>query len=385
MERRNFLQLGGAAGALSFVQPLFAGSSANQNGAYMESRDVKFTSDGLDLSPLEYSQLLQKLAQEGKIQVDNYSLGGVVEELEKKFALLLGKESAVFMPSGTLANQIALRKLAGDSKRVIVQAESHVYNDTGDSSQTLSGLNLIPLGSGQAGFTLDEVKQAVQKGLSSRVELKTGAICIESPVRRKNNEMFPFEEMQKISSYAKENNIRMHFDGARMFNMPYHSGKSLTDYTSLFDTVYVSLYKCFNAASGAVLAGPKSFTDGLFQTRRMFGGGLPQVWPFAVVALQYADSYLDNYSKAWKVVEEFIKAAQKNPAFAFEIVKGGSSVFKMTVKTSDPDKFAEALKKKNILLPHPSKETGAWMMRVNTTCNRTSGAALSKCFIDSLN
>lgn len=385
MKRRSFIHMGGAvAGAFAIANPLLSEIQPGETNP-ASGLTVKFTSDGLDLSPFEYSQLLVKLSQEGKFPEDTYSQGGVVETMEKKFAGLLGKESAIFMPTGTLANQIALRKLAGENKRVIVQAESHVYNDTGDSSQTLSGLNLIPLAPGKTGFTLEDVRIAVQKAETGRVETNVGVISIESPVRRVNNEQFSFDEMKKISAYAREKNIRMHFDGARMFNMPFHSGKSIQEYASLFDTVYVSLYKCFNAASGAVLAGSKSFTEGMYHTRRMFGGGLPKAWPFASVVLKYADSYLDEYAKAWKNLDAFISLAGKNPALSFEKIAEGTSVFKMNVKLNDTEKFIASLKSKNILIPHPVKNTGTFLLRANTTCSRMPAEILSKHFIESLN
>lgn len=120
---------------------------------------------------------------------DNYSIGGCVEELEIKFAKLLGKETAVFMPTGTLANHLAIRSLSGNNKRVIVQQESHVYNDTGDGTQVLSNLNLIPVGTNKASFTVEEVDSVVKKSESGRVAAKVGVISIESPVRRKQGEV----------------------------------------------------------------------------------------------------------------------------------------------------------------------------------------------------
>ena len=80
-----------------------------------------------------------------------------MEELEEHFASVLGKERAVFMPTGTLANHLAVRTLARGTGRAIVQAESHLFNDSGDCVQTLSGINLIPLASGRGSFTLDDV------------------------------------------------------------------------------------------------------------------------------------------------------------------------------------------------------------------------------------
>ena len=114
---------------------------------------VKFTHDGIDMHPAEYAALFSRLADEGKIPVDSYTRSGVVEALEEKFAQLLGKESAVFMPTGTPAIHITVRKQAKNGSRVIAQAESHLYNDSGDCAQTLSGLNLIALNPGKTGFT----------------------------------------------------------------------------------------------------------------------------------------------------------------------------------------------------------------------------------------
>ena len=94
--------------------------------------------DGIGLSPRGYTSLLDRLTARSNVREDDYLLGGEVERFERHWAALLGKEAAVFMPSGTLANQLALRALAGHRRRVIVPEMSHVYNDTGDACQTLS-------------------------------------------------------------------------------------------------------------------------------------------------------------------------------------------------------------------------------------------------------
>ena len=98
----------------------------------LNDRVIHFRSDGLGLSPEEYARLLAKLAEDDRIAADEFSLGGTVERLENEMAELLGKEAAVFMPSGTLANHLAIRLLARRGRRVLVQRESHLYCDTGD-------------------------------------------------------------------------------------------------------------------------------------------------------------------------------------------------------------------------------------------------------------
>src|SRR5947209_12918128 len=99
-------------------------SPATDGGA---GRRVQFRSDGLALSPIAYARLLADIAQRRDIAPDEYSRGGVVAELETRMAALLGKEAAIFVPTGTLANHLALRLLTGTGRRVLVQRESHLY------------------------------------------------------------------------------------------------------------------------------------------------------------------------------------------------------------------------------------------------------------------
>ena len=265
---------------------------------------VDFRGDGLHLSPMEYTGLLSSLAAKGGCAPDSYSRGGVVEQLEARFATLLGKEAAVWCPTGTLANHLAVRLLAGSKRRVLVQAESHLYNDEGDCAQALSGLMLVPLAPGGATFSAAEVRAQVERAAESRVAVTVGAISIESPVRRRSGEVFDYQAMQEISAYARSNGIGLHLDGARVFLASAYTGISPRQYASLFDTVYVSLYKYFNAASGAILAGPRGLLENLYHTRRMFGGGMNQVWPNAAVALHFLDGFEERYARAVKLSEQ---------------------------------------------------------------------------------
>jgi threonine aldolase len=385
INRRDFVKLGGLAGIGGMLDSrVLSLEPSKTNSLNLMEKAVKFTRDGIDLSPLEYSRLLYELAETGSIEADNYSRGGTVEQLELTFAELLGKESAVFMPTGTLSNHIALRKLAGEDKKVIVQAESHIYNDSGDCTQILSGLNLIPLASQRATFTLEEVKKTIRKVNSGRVLSRVGVISIETPVRRMREEMFDFKEMKKISAYARGQGLRMHLDGARLFIASVHSGVAPSEFAAEFDTVYTSLYKAFNAASGAILAGTKEFTKDLFHLRRMFGGGMPQVWPFAAVALHYTRTFLADYTNALEKTERFFKLIGANDTFRIEKLSNGTNIFKLHVKGVNLQKFRQKLQQKNIHIPPPAEEEGGFFMKTNVTLNRISPEELAKAFVDAL-
>src|SRR5436190_22506236 len=124
---------------------------------------MHFRSDGLALSPTEYASLLARLAEGDGIAADEFSRDGAVALLEERMAAVLGKETALFLPSGTLANHLALRVLTQRGRRVLVQRESHIYNDSGDCAQELSGLTLIPLAADRANFDLAEAAAVVDR------------------------------------------------------------------------------------------------------------------------------------------------------------------------------------------------------------------------------
>jgi threonine aldolase len=277
---------------------------------------VQFRSDGLGLSPAAYARLLAQIAETRGIAKDDYSREGVVAELETRIAALLGKEAAVFMPSGTLANHLALRLLARTGRRVLVQHESHLYNDEGDCAQQLSGLALVPLAPGRAIFTLYEAAAEIAGPPEARVAIPVGAISIETPVRRMAGEAFDFGEMRRIAGFARERGIGLHLDGARLLIESVYTGIAPADYAALFDTVYVSLYKYLNAAAGAVLAGPRALLDGLYHQRRMFGGGLPHVWPYAAVALHYLDGFAGRFAEAAAASNKLFDALGDHPRIA---------------------------------------------------------------------
>ncbi len=203
---------------------------------------------------------------------------------------------------------------------------------------------------------------------NGRVTTGIGAISIESPVRRTNNEVFNFEEMQKISKYAKAHGIGMHLDGARLFNAPAHTGKTVQQYADLFDTVYISLYKDFNAASGAVLVGSKSFCDGLYHTRRMFGGSQPNAWPFAAVALEYVDSFPTDYTKSLTQAKAIFNALSAQ--YRLEEIKGGTNVMKLYVLSGDPFKVRSKLLERNIKLNKPTSDFKGFYIKVNPSILR---------------
>src|SRR5258708_31622772 len=122
----------------------------------------------------------------------------------------------MLMPTGTVANRMAVRAIAGGPSRVIVQEESHFYQDEGDCAQTLSNLTLIPLAAGRATFTADDVQHVLDQTKGARVVSRVSAIAVETPLRRQQGERFDPVEVKKIVALARRDGLPLHLDRARL-------------------------------------------------------------------------------------------------------------------------------------------------------------------------
>lgn len=283
-------------------------------------------------------------------------------------AELLGKEAAVFMPTGTLANHLAVRMLCGNRPRAIVQEQSHLYQDSGDCVSRLSNINLLPLAKDRPHFTVEELKRAVEDSEQGRFLTPVGALMIESPVRRQDGKVVPFDEMQAITDYCREQGIGTHLDGARLYMMSGATGVSVKTYASLFDTVYVSLYKYFGAPFGSVLAGTAEFCDGLYHDRRMFGGGLASANFAAALALKGVEGFEERFNTAMKRATTLFDQLNTLGGIHIGRIVNGSNIFPMELSRDlDIDKFVKILQEQSVSVSLGDPDSRRGTLRVNTS------------------
>ena len=342
---------------------------------------VVFRGDGEPKTPAGLVRRLTEIESQGGLEADSYSLGGTVEKLERTVAEMLGKEAAAFMPTGTLANHLAIRKLCGTKSRAVVQERSHLYNDTGDGVTRLSGINLVPLAKDRAHFDLGELQEAVDRSETGRVSNAIGAVMIESPVRRQAGQVMPYEEMVAVSSFCAERGIGTHLDGARLYMMSAATGITPQTYASLFDTVYVSLYKYFGAPYGGILAGASGFIEGLYHDRRMFGGGLASACLSAALALQGVVGFEERFSAAMSQAAELFERVNTLSDVRVGRYANGSNIFPLHLSASvDFDRFASALKERWIFVYPDENQVGVGHLAVNTTILRRSNEDVFEAF-----
>jgi threonine aldolase len=368
MDRRHFLgmSLVGAAFAPLAAEAQTASPTTPPPFPPRDARTVWLVGDSAPPDPAAATQRLLDLLKARPRIREAYLSDGATAELEARFAKLLGKEDCAFLATGTLANHLAVRVLAGDASRVIVQHESHLYRDESDATQLLSGLNLVSLAEGRAAPTLAEIKAAVDEAENGPYPLRVGAISLESPVRRVKGEMVDPALVREISAYAKTKNIKLHLDGARLLMAP--PGYDIAGTAALFDTVYVSLYKYLDAPFGAVLAGTKADIAKVRDLRHRFGGTIYQGWECAVPVLAALDDFDARHRAAFAAADQLFAALKVQGLATVKPAANASNIRELVVKPKVAEGLFDRMRVAGVRMLQP--ENGVIEVYINDTITR---------------
>lgn len=345
VNRRIFLKSSAIAAMPAFL-PITSSFANESHNRVADNSIIKFFGDGEMFEPGEYINELQKAHAANAIVRDRYGQGGVVEALEKKFVEITGKEKAIYMPSGTMANQFAITTLCGENTKIFVQDTSHVYRDEADAAQSIFGKRLMPLAKDETFFTALQLREAIASLPQQEVfKSGVGAVSIENPVRRASERIVPIEEIKEISSYCRSNSIGLHLDGARLYMASAWSGVSIKEYCSYFDTVYISLYKYFGAAGGAILCGEKRLIDKMPHLIKIHGGNMYSNWTNAAMALYRIEGFEKRLQDAIQQANELFSALNKTKFFKISSLGGGTNIYSMELaREIDAKKMQEKLR-----------------------------------------
>jgi len=355
-----------------------ASTAAPRPRPTFSERSVLLAGDTVPQTALDWTRHLQQLVERTPDVRDGYLAEGAVQTLEARFAALLGKQDAAFLPTGTLANNLALRVLCGENRHALVQHDSHLYLDESNAASTLNGLHLVPLAKGRAAPTLEEVTAAIDEAEHGPYPLKVGAISLESPVRRADGAMVPYDVAQAISRLARSKKIGMHLDGARLLLASGTPGFELNAYSALFDTVYVSLYKYLGAPFGAVLAGDKDTVARIRDLRHIFGSTIYQGWPAALPALAALDGFETHFIAARRVAERLFAGLTAAGGYTLQPVEHGSNIAFLALAPERAAGLSERLRKADIHLREP--KNGRVQIDINETLLRRDADELIRVF-----
>ena len=220
-----------------------------------------------------------------KVGDDVWEEDQTVKDLESELASLFFKESALFCPSGTMTNQIAIRVHTKIGDEVICDKLSHIYNYEGGGLAANSGVS-VRLVEGDFGrMTVNQIKNNINP--DDVHFARTRLVCLENTVNKGGGVCYDYQQMKEISNYCRANNLRLHLDGARVFNALIAKSESSYEYGKLFDTISVCLSKGLGAPIGSILIGDSQFINEAKRVRKSLGGGMRQVG-YLAAAGQYA-------------------------------------------------------------------------------------------------
>lgn len=366
LSRRVLLSTAGAA-VTGLALPMAAHGTSP--GPRFDS-PLLLSADGPVLTPAAFAAVLKDSVSESS-SPDTYGEGGATAEIEAFMAKALGKEAALFLPTGTLSNQLAIRILSEHKSHVVVQDQSHVFRDEFDIAQTVSGKTLLNLAPGKADFSADTLGEAI-----ARHPGHIGMVSIETPVRRLLSQRFEFGKLKEISALCRERDIRMHLDGARIFIEAVYTGIPVREYAALFDTVYVCLYKYFGAGGGAVLCGTRDVIAKAAEFRNLFGARLFRSWPYAAVALRFAKGFEERLGQAKARSERVIKRMNETSRFRVESIPNGTNVYRLYVNGASPQIFRQRMSGNGIRWSDFEFTETYGILRVNETWNEIDEDAL---------
>lgn len=335
--RRDFLKKS-ALSTLPFLIPTVGFSSVPYVGSKEEAisknkGSVNFIYDGLAFSPQEYLEKLNEINKTKPIESDFYGNGGETSVLENEFAKITGKEKAIYLPTGTMANQLTIKLLNEGNTKAIVPENAHVFRDEADAAQSVHKLRLVPIGKGKPYFELEDLESAVSY-LNKNEVFKSGlgTVVIENPVRRAGGRVVPIETIKEIAKYCKENGYKLHLDGARLHLASAYTGVSISEYTSYFDTVYISLYKYLNAAGGAILCGDSNFIDQIPHQIKVHGGTVFQNWQNTSMALHYLNGIEMRWKNVTQSANKLISALNKIDGISIVALTNGTNIYDLKLE-----------------------------------------------------
>lgn len=242
------------------------------------------------------TKLMMEAMMNAEVGDDVFGADPTVNALQEKVAKMFNMEAALFFPSGTMANQTAIKIHTQPGDRMFCDKWAHVYNYEGGGAAFNSGVTSHLIDGHRGMFTADQLKQAVS-GRSDIHAPYSRLVCIENTTNKGGGACWDFEELKKIQKISKKNNLAFHLDGARLFNALVAKNETPAQYGELFDTISICLSKGLGAPVGSILIGTKKDMEKALRVRKLFGGGMRQAGFLAAAAIYALDNNVNRLAE----------------------------------------------------------------------------------------
>jgi len=267
-----------------------------------------------------------------------------VKALEKRIALLFGMEAALFCPSGTMANQIAIKVHTQPGDEVICDYSSHIYQYEagGIAFNSSASVNLLQGKNGK--ITVDLVQSALKE---ENIHFsKQSLVSVENTTNKGGGACYDLSELQSLSTFCKSKSLAFHMDGARLYNAMVKTNTKPADYGAIFDSISVCMSKGLGAPIGSILLGTNAFIAQAKRIRKVLGGGMRQAGYLAAACDYALDTNIDllqhDHRRA-KVIETTLKSLD----YVIEVLPVETNI--VIFSLNDPTRFVAYLKEQNIL------------------------------------
>ena len=271
-----------------------------------------------------------------------------VKALERRTAEILGKEDAVYMPSGTMTNQVALRSHTQAGDEIIIEATAHPYLYEGGGPAALSGL-MCRLIEGQRGiFTADQVRKELRP---KDVHFPpTSLLCVENTHNRGGGTIWPMETLADVIQTAREAGLKTHLDGARLWNAAIAGGHSESEYAQYFDSVSVCFSKGLGAPVGSALDGSQEFSQRARRFRKMFGGSMRQSGIIAAGALYALEHHRERLCQDHANAKRLAEGLREMPGIDVEPEAVETNIVFFRVTSIGVEELLGRLKEQTVLM-----------------------------------
>ena len=278
---------------------------------------------------------------------DVYKEDPSINALEERLADMFGMDDALFFPTGTMANQAALKLHTNPGEQVICDQYAHIYNYEGGGASFNSGISCKLIQGYRGMFTAEQAEAAINPPDFYHSPL-TSLIEVENTTNKGGGACWDFEELKKLKSVAEQHHLGYHLDGARLWNALVAKNESPKQYGALFDTISVCLSKGLGCPVGSVLIGKKDLMQGALRVRKVLGGGMRQVGYLAAAGLYALDHHIERLAKDHKKAIEIGEVlAQTNFVKTIEPIETNIIIFELD-DTIDEAEFLTKLNQKNI-------------------------------------
>lgn len=295
--------------------------------------------------------------QAAEVGDDVFGEDPTVNRLQERLATLLGKEAALFVPSGTMSNQIGVRVHTQPGDELICDATCHIYNYEAGGPAALSGVTCRTLEGDYGVLDVAQLEGKIRPVNDHMVH--TQLVCLENTHNRGGGRVYPLEKIAAISQWAHQHGLLMHLDGARLWNAAVATGIPLHAWASHFDSVSVCFSKGLGAPIGSALAGPRTFITKAKRVRKLFGGGMRQAGMAAAGALYALENHRERLADDHRHARVIAQAIADTPGLRLDPPEVETNLIWFEV---DPDlgtakEIAAALKLQGILIHTPGPQT----------------------------